>query len=311
MSIFKKKQPPVERRRPVPPEASRPRAFSYYANRSQQDINTGRVQLREETNNRAKAQRWIQFALIHFGTIIGVIVILACVVYVVGLSTNPKIVPMPSADNGHFLRSSAVYQKAAEALLNESFSSRNKITINVSAVSEKLKQEFPELADVSITLPLIGHRPIIYIQPTQPVFILSTINHNSYIIDNNGRALINVSNVPRGTGLDLPVVNDQSGLTVKQGNIVVTESDVQFIKVVTAQLKAHSIGIKSLTLPPAADELDVAISGVPYIVKFNLYSGTAAVQTGAFLAVREQLTSEHITPSHYIDVRIDGRAYYK
>ncbi len=66
-----------------------------------------------------------------------------------------------------------------------------------------------------------------------------------------------------------------------------------------------------MTLPVGTSELDVRLAGQPYSVKFNLESGTARQQAGTFLATESKLKSQNVTPAEYIDVRVDGRAYYK
>jgi hypothetical protein len=66
-----------------------------------------------------------------------------------------------------------------------------------------------------------------------------------------------------------------------------------------------------MTLPPATSELDVRVAGQPYFIKFNLQSGDARQQAGTFLATQSHLQSQNIVPSTYIDVRVDGRSYYK
>jgi hypothetical protein len=66
-----------------------------------------------------------------------------------------------------------------------------------------------------------------------------------------------------------------------------------------------------MTLPPAASELDVQIVDQPYFIKFNLENDDPRQQVGTYIATQAYLTSQHITPAHYIDVRVDGRAYYE
>lgn len=310
MPLFKKQQPPLERRRPVSSE-SRPRAFSYYANRSQQGENTGRLQVREQAISRSRTRDLLRYWLSHLGAVIAVLAILVCAVSVLSLSANPKIMPLTSSSSGRFLSDSSVYAEAASRILDSSFANHNKITINTGSIAKQLMREFPELSDVSVTLPLLGHRPIIYIEPTKPVFVLVASSHKAFVIDTNGRALIDTSRTSGLDKLNLPVITDQSGLIVHQGDIVLPREDVQFIKEVIGQLKARHIGVKSMTLPPVASELDVVPAGQKYKVKFNLHSQTARQQAGTFLAVRQKLKKDNVTPSKYVDVRVDGRAYYK
>jgi hypothetical protein len=156
----------------------------------------------------------------------------------------------------------------------------------------------------------MSHRPIVYIAPTTPSLILAG-STGSYVLDNNGKALIATSNVADIGKLDLPTVADQSGLRVKSNDIALAGTEVNFIQTVVAELQAKGVAIESLTLPPAAYELDVKPVGVGYFVKFNMHEPTARQQSGTFLAVRARLATQSITPSSYIDVRLDGRAYYK
>jgi hypothetical protein len=86
-----------------------------------------------------------------------------------------------------------------------------------------------------------------------------------------------------------------------------------FIVSVVQQVKAHNIDISSLTLPSGTSELDMRLNNQPYFVKFNMHAGLASArqQAGTFIAVKNRLESQGIAPSQYIDVRVDGRAYYQ
>jgi hypothetical protein len=68
--------------------------------------------------------------------------------------------------------------------------------------------------------------------------------------------------------------------------------------------------IESLTLPSGLSELDVRIKGQGYYVKFNLL-GDGREEAGAYLALKSHLDAGHITPRQYIDVRVEGKGYYK
>jgi hypothetical protein len=302
-----KKQAQTTSRRQVV-TGNRSSAFSYHANRKEQEYKLGRAQPRDQdVRSRARIVRyWRQ----RLGMLVAGIVLIICVLDVLHLSTTPKIIALTTTANSYFLQPSDVYQQAATKLFQSSIWNENKITINTAGIKLKLQQEFPELSDVSITLPLMSHRPIVYIAPTTPSLVLSTAS-GSFIIDNNGIALINSEQVADLSSLDLPTVVDQSGLAVKIGTDILPTNDISFIQTVVAELHAKSIGITSLILPTAPYELDLKPSGVGYYVKFNIHSTDALQQIGTYLAVRQRLSSQNIMPSSYIDVRLDGRAYYK
>ncbi len=108
----------------------------------------------------------------------------------------------------------------------------------------------------------------------------------------------------------LPVVNDQSGISADVGKTILPADDIQFITTVLAQLKAKQVTAESITLPPTAQEVDMKLSGQPYLAKFNVHTD-AREAAGAYLAVRQKLEQTKVNPAQYVDVRVPGRAYYQ
>jgi len=309
MKLFKRKKQEAYTGRRAALGGGRPKAFSYYANRNEQDYNLGRNQPREQDTR--KRERIMRQLSQRFGLLLVLLVLLVCVIDVLHVSSQPKIVPLTASSTNYFLQPTNTYQQAAAKLFADSVFNGNKITINTSAIQQSLKQQFPELSDVSITLPLVGHRPIVYVASTTPSLILRT-KHGDFVLDNTGKALIAANQVADLSKLNLPTVVDQSGLELQSGHSALPSASVSFIASVLAELRAKSIPFDSLTLPPAAYEFDVKPSGVGYFVKFNMHDSTAALQqVGTYLAVRQRLLQQSITPAAYIDVRLAGRAYYK
>jgi hypothetical protein len=161
-----------------------------------------------------------------------------------------------------------------------------------------------------VTLPLFAKRPIVYLQPDTPALILVAQN-GSFVVDTDGKALLRSDNLPSGNGRDLVKVMDKSGLEVRLGQQALSSSDVDFVRTVAAQLAAAKVEISSMVLPAGTSELDVGIAGQAYFVKFNLQNDDARQQAGTYLAARAKMLSQHVKPAHYVDVRVDGRAYYK
>ncbi|HVS58817.1 MAG TPA: hypothetical protein VHD60_03715 [Candidatus Saccharimonadales bacterium] len=225
------------------------------------------------------------------------------------MSPDVKIVPLDTTAHTALLHSTATYQQAASKLFADSFANGNKITVNTEQISKRLQDEFPELSQVSITLPLIGHRPVVYVQMSQPAFIL-VASQRAYVIGQRGHVLAQADQATVAQA-DLPVITDHSGIDPATTATPLPSSDVMFITDVLYELKHAGIAVSGLNLPAAASEFDVSIKGQPFFVKFNMQSGTARQQSGTFLALWQYLRQQHITPAHYIDVRVDGRAYYK
>jgi hypothetical protein len=240
-----------------------------------------------------------------------VIVIAVLAVNSLLVGNDPEIIPLADKQQQRvFLRSAATYQQAAQDILASSVFNTNKLTIDTTRIAETFKKRFPELEEVSLTLPVTGHRPTLYIQPALPALLIKTANGGVYILDTAGRAMINASETTRIDRLALPVVEDQTGLPVSLGKGVLPSNDVAFIREVVGQLEAKKLSITGVVLPKGSGEVDVRIEGVPYIVKFNL-RGDARAEAGAYLAVKKYLDREHKTPGTYVDVRLDNKAYYR
>lgn len=310
--MFKKqKQPKVTdtgRQRVSRVSNARPTTFSYYARRSDELLNTGRQIARSETAEHARAasRYWRQ----RFGLGVLLVTGLICLVYVSTLSTQPRIVVLASPSSPVVLQDAAVYQSAANQILGSSIFNRNKITVNTTDLAVRMQAEFPELASVQVSLPLLTHRVTLNISNAQPVMLLATSN-GSYALDASGTALLTGSQLSALSSLSLPLVTDQSSIHVVLRKQALTSDNVQFILNVLAQLHSHKLSVYSSVLPASSSELDIRLTGQPYFIKFNLASNSGRQQVGTLLAVYDRLTAQQITPGEYIDVRVDGRAYYK
>lgn len=228
------------------------------------------------------------------------------------LTRNPEIVVHELAGGQQLLlRSRAAYQNAARDILAGSLANTNKITINTAKIAQELQRTFPELAHVSVVLPIIGNQPVVHIQTARPALILTSSRVGGvFLIDTSGRAIMEAAKVAAHVKEKLPVVQDQSDLSISVGDSALPSSSIDFITEVIGQLLAKGITVTSMVLPPGGSELHVWIDGAPYFVKFNL-RGDARVGAGAFLAVKQHLEREGKTPSSYIDVRVENKAYYR
>lgn len=298
-----------DRRRPeTPGRSNRPTAFSYYANRSSRETNTGREreqvaeQRQKEANRRPKLHlRW-QLVLVGL--------VLLSLIAVVSLFQNPdpKVIVSGSKLSRNSLQASAIYQEAAKTALRDDFFSWFKPSVDSSAVDSKLRSQFPELAVASLQVPLLGFQPKLVIEAYEPSMVVIG-NGGSFALDETGTALFASSQLPADVRDKLPLITDNSGLKISAGTDVLPQSDMLFIRQILAYLKAADVKWQDLTLPAAAYEFDVRVSD-GYYVKFAMEGGAdARQQVGSFLAVRQKLSGDK--PKEYIDVRVSERAYYK
>jgi hypothetical protein len=215
-------------------------------------------------------------------------------------SQSPLVPPTRNAD----------YSQTAAQLLNSSLLNHVKPFTNTKAVSVGLQNKYPEIGLATVTTSFFGMQPKVYIEPAHPAFVLAASN-GSFVIDTTGRVVADGSVASRLPASVAPVITDQSNYKAQINRYGLSSKNVSFIRTVLAQMSAKQVRYSSLVLPASSSELDVHIVGQPYFIKFNLQSSTAREQVGTYLATRQELSRQHITPAQYIDVRVEGRAYYQ
>ncbi len=307
--VFRKKST-TSRRRPGgrgvddAAQAKRPSVFSYRASRSNTSNNLGRSEAKEEVvrrqNPNAKSRLKRALRLVIF------LAIAAVVVSNLLLTSNPKIVLVGATST---FRDASAYQAAAAQAFADSKFNSNKVTVNAGGIRQSLMQTFPELADVSVSLPLFGRQPVVYLQPSTSRLIVQT-SSGAFILDDTGKAVASGSMVDTLRQAGLPEVHDETQLDIQLGTSVLPSTTVAFITEVVYQLKARGVVVDSLKLPNTPSELHLRIKDVGYYVKFNT-RGDARVEVGSFLALKKYLESQNKIPAEYIDVRVESRAYYK
>jgi hypothetical protein len=301
--MFRKKQTPQPVQRNVRAQQSA-RVFSYYASRSPESPTVGRTMTPKPQARKRFAKDTFKYA----PSLIAAVVILVSLVYGSTLSTMPNVQILRSSDQT-LVGSTQQYEKEAQKILNQSLLNRSKLTIDTSKVAAELREAFPELGNIAVVLPLVGRRPIIQAQPALPALVLGTRTSGAFVVDVNGRAIVKASQVDSSIRDALPVIQDESGVSLEAGKSALPEVNVRFITEVAGQLKAKNIAVDSLNLS-AARELRLRLKERPYYVKFDV-QGEARQQVGAFVAVKERLEKDNVLPAEYIDVRIPDKVFYK
>ncbi len=187
---------------------------------------------------------------------------------------------------------------------------KNKLLFDHSGFVRQMKSQFPELNTIDVRIPLVGRLPVIAIASVKPPVFLLKIADDAYIVDPSGRLLLPVTEAPSSITDTLITVNDQSGITLKPGLHIIPVETVRFIQALQAQLIAKQVVISGIDLPVAAQEAHLHIAGQGYYIKFATDSD-ARQQAGTFLAVKQKLEKDKITPREYIDVRVEEKAFYK
>lgn len=283
--------------------------MSQYSYHSRRAADSGRSDIGRNADHGRRARAAGTFFFKRFGLALLLMVALFSVYNVCRLSADPRIQVLGKA-SGTALRPADTYRSAAVAYLNSSLLNSNKITADTTGLAKHLKQQFPELSLVSVTMPVLTHRPVIYLEAAQPAFALAS-SSGTFIIDSQGRAVGSLVLLPKKEAEPLFTVTDQSNLPVKSGTQLLTTHDVMFIRTIRQEMLAARLAPSAFILPASSRELDMKLAGQPYTVKFNLQSDSARQQAGTYLAVKRRLETKGSLPKEYIDVRLDGRAFYK
>lgn len=277
-------------------KTSRRSALNYY--RSAKPGNNSPFQRRAQSKKRSPISRAVDWLVI-----VGV---MAVAIYALVLQSNP-IINVSST----LYHQPDVYREAAQASL-QSLKNRNKLTFDSQAVAESLKTKFPEIINASIDVPLIGQTPTLRIEVAKPALMLKLAADNTpeetLIIDSKG-TVIGPSSKFQAVK-DLPLVYDESGLAHDVGKSILSQTEVSFILTLLAQAKNTNVPIESLTLPRSAQQLNLRSSDRNYYVKFYL-GGDALTQSGQYLAAREHFDKTKKQPKQYLDVRVNGKVYFK
>jgi len=276
--------------------------FSYYANRPADAPDTSRVG-RNKPSTTGHTSRWL-----YLPSFMAALALIISFGYILTLDTNPKISLTGNA-SGLSVQTSATYQQAARTILARSIFNHNKLTVDTGAVERGLKQQFPELSEVAVTLPLLGHRPVIELVAVQPALVLVT-KGNLAVVASNGKVLAAGKSLNNSALKDLPRVDDNSGLSLQIGAAVLPSAQVSFIQNLVAQITLQQLSVQSLSLPAAPNEVDIHLSGISYFLKFNTDLDVRQ-QVGTYLAAKQKLDGDHITPAEYIDLRVEEKIFYK
>lgn len=239
--------------------------------------------------------------LARLAKILAFTAVIASLAFCLILRSRPKVVVSSNA-----YHSSTVYETAAYKTF-KAIRNKTKPTLDKGGITNALKKQFPEIDSVKIEVPIISQIPTLRLNIATPTFNFSS-NNNLYVVGSNG-VVAGLSSQLAGAS-NLPSVIDQSGFTAELGKQVLGTEAVAFINMILTQCQRAGLKVQSLTLPAAAQELDLRVQNQPYFVKFYL-GGNVLSQAGQYLAAKHKFDTENSQPEQYLDVRVEGKVFYK
>jgi len=232
-----------------------------------------------------------------------IIVLVMIVLYAVLASSLFKISKIEVAGN-QTIDSEDIKSQVGAIITGSSFS-QNIIFAPSSDVEKQLKKDNYQIADVKISK--IPFNTIKVTVTEQKPSILWKSGNNLSIITENGRGFIGEPNDELKS--NLPTVEDLSNLPVKEGDKVVSQEFVKFVNDMHSTLFQNGVGIAGAQIEETTTEITV-VTKDGYRIRFDT-TRPFSEQLSDLNAVLDSLKQQGRKPTQYIDLRINGKVFYK
>ena len=196
------------------------------------------------------------------------------------------------------------YEKSVEEYLNINPSERILSNLNKNALLESLQKDYPEVLSISDIKfnGLTSYK--IYLDFRKPVASW-LVDGKEFFVDSEGVSF-NVNNFEKPS---LNIIDD-SGAIVSNGKNVASSSFFSFIGKLVSAANKQGLEISKIRIPPLSlRQVEVSVKGVSYFARMST-ADSAEGQIINFKKAIEYFRAHKMLPN-YIDLRIDGKGYYK
>lgn len=204
---------------------------------------------------------------------------------------------------GSQIYAASTVENAATSQLKAHWWWRNLMLVDTTAMRKQLLVTQPQLADVAISrrwpsglnLKVTEQKPNLSWQTGDKTYLLSS---EGVIVAEAGQSSLN-----------LPVVKDSQNLPVNLGDQVAPARFVAFCLDIMNLIPKAGLQATGFEVPTTTSEVNVD-TNKGYFIKFDT-TRDAGTEVGDLVKVLNLLKSQNKLPSQYIDLRVDGAAYYK
>lgn len=196
------------------------------------------------------------------------------------------------------------YEKSVEEYLNINPSERILSNLNKNALLESLQKDYPEVLSISDIKfnGLTSYK--IYLDFRKPVASW-LVDGKEFFVDSEGVSF-NINNFEKPS---LNIIDD-SGAIVSNGKNVASSSFFSFIGKLVSAANKQGLEISKIRIPPLSlRQVEVSVKGVSYFARMST-ADSAEGQIINFKKAIEYFGTHKISPN-YIDLRIEGKGYYK
>ena len=199
---------------------------------------------------------------------------------------------------------SQTLDKEVNNYLNSRLLARNWVFLNSSDLKSFLQKTFTGQETITVDKKF-PNRLVVSTDEQKPALIWKTGSH-SYILSTNGRAITEQN---KQSSSDLPVVYDNTNLPVDVGSKVTGRDFANFVTSIGSFLKDNKIDYEKIYVSDTTSELNVQTKQ-GYTIKFSTLLKPDS-QTRSLKATLDLMAQQNKKASSYIDLRVDGRAFYK
>lgn len=255
---------------------------------------------KKEQSERSKSQKLVVRRR-KLSTFLAVLAIFIVLIFVFLFQFISKVsVTSNQSKNQNFSK----YEKAIEEYLNVNPSERILSNLNKKSLLEDIQKDNPEVLAIS-NIEFNGLTSYkVYLDFRKPVASW-LVNGEEYFVDSEGVSF-------RANNFEKPALSiiDDSRATISAGKNVASSSFFSFIgKLVSASSK-HGLDISKIRIPPLSlRQVEVSVNNVSYFARMSTVDSAEGQVINLKKAI-EYFRANKISPN-YIDLRIEGRAYYK
>ena len=196
------------------------------------------------------------------------------------------------------------YEKSVEEYLNINPSERILSNLNKNALLESLQKDYPEVLSISDIKfnGLTSYK--IYLDFRKPVASW-LVDGKEFFVDSEGVSF-NVNNFEKPS---LNIIDD-SGAIVSNGKNVASSSFFSFIGKLVSAVNKQGLEVSKIRIPLLSlRQVEVSVKGVSYFARMSTADSVEG-QIINFKKAIEYFGAHKISPN-YIDLRIEGKGYYK
>lgn len=235
---------------------------------------------------------------LFFASIIFVVIL--SLLFLLQFVAKPQVV----FENVQKKNNSEKYTASIEKFLNLNPTNRILSSLNKSELLGFLRAESPEILDISkIEMSNLGTFNF-YLTFRKPVASW-VVDGKTVYVDAEGVAFQN--NFFEEPNLSIV---DDSGAIVSSGKTVASGSFLKFIGKLVSSAQAKGVNIVKIRIPPLSLRgVEVHVEGISYYAKM-LTTESAEGQITNFKSSIDFFAKNNLSPT-YVDLRVEGRGYYK